>query len=192
MRPVKRAAATASISAQQKNQLKETVRNYFSPLNHGYGIGFTDETYITAKWYITNVRVLARNNINAIIREAKQGNNTDWDAARERIRTALDDAVTVVKKGRIRIDGTTYALVNIVIDDEMATADIVEVPDYTACKEANVTAEECENSAENVGDISITKKTKADQETAGREKVWAGTLTLNSMEYTFVTFVYPR
>lgn len=184
------AVATARITAQQKNQIKETVRSYFTPVIHGYGIGFTSETYITAKWQITNVRTLSRVNVNAMIRQAKQGNNTDWDAVRERIRTALSSEPTVVKKGRIRISGTDYALINIVVSEDAATADIVQLPDYTACKNANSTAEECEASSASVGSISLAKKTSMSD--ANEPNVWAGTLALNSVGYTFVTFVYPR
>jgi len=43
-----------------------------------------------------------------------------------------------------------------------------------------------------VGIISITKRTKPDQEIPGEPKVWAGTLTFNQVVYTFVTFAYPR
>ncbi|MFH1473556.1 MAG: hypothetical protein ABIE55_01545 [Candidatus Aenigmatarchaeota archaeon] len=189
---VKTAATPAAIPVNQKNQFKQTLRNYFKPVNHGYGIGFTEETYITAKWHITNVKILPRVNVNTMIREVKQGNNTDWDALRTRIREALNAGTTTVKKGRIRIEGRDYALTNIVVSSESITADINQVPNYSACKNDDLSAEDCETSSEKVGDISMTKKTKASQEVAGREKVWAGTLTLNGIGYTFVTFVYPK
>ena len=185
-------AVSARITAQQKNQFKETLRSYFNPVIHGYGIGFTETNYITAKWHITQVRTLNRVNINSIIREAKQGNETDWDAVRERVRVALESAVTTERKGRIRIEGEDYILTNMVVANESLTADIREMPDYAACKQANTTAEDCENNAAMVGSISITKRTKPDQEIPGEPKVWAGTLTFNQVVYTFVTFAYPR
>jgi hypothetical protein len=189
---VKRTAVTAQITAVQKNAIKTTLKSYFTPVKHGYGIGFTEDTYITAKWYVTQVRVLNRANVNTMIREAKQGNVTDWDAVRERVRTELASAYTTARKGRIRIEGINYLLTNIVVSDESITADIREIPDYSVCKEANTTAEACEDSSDKVGEITISKRTKPEQEIAGEPSVWAGTMTYNNVEYTFVTFAYPR
>ena len=185
-------APTSQISVNQKNQFKQSLKSYFSPVLHGYGIGFTNDTYITAKFQISQVRILRRNVVNAMIREAKQGNNTDWDALRARVMAALEQDPETVPKGRIMIDRTNYVLANIVVSNTSFTADINEIPDYAACVQANTSAEDCENNANNVGQISISKKTKASQEVPGDPKVWAGTLTFNDVAYTFVTFAYPR
>jgi hypothetical protein len=188
----KATAVAAQISNVQKTALKTTLRNYFSTVIHGYGIGFTEENYIIAKWHVTNVRTLNRASINAIVRQAKQGNNTDWDAVRERVRTALASSYTTVRKGRISIEGRSYVLTNIFVTNESLTADIREIPDYAACNELEINAEVCEESSDKVGVITITKRTKPEQEIAGEPKVWAGTLTFNDVSYTFVTFAYPR
>ncbi|MFH0928891.1 MAG: hypothetical protein V1818_00880 [Candidatus Aenigmatarchaeota archaeon] len=184
------AASPGRITAVQKNQFKETLRNYFSTVLHGYGIGFTEENYVTAKWHISNVKIVPKVNVNQMIREAKQGEDTDWDAVRERVREALSTGATTVKKGRIRIAGTDYALTNIVVSDGSATADINQLPDYVACKEAELSAEECETNAAKVGEFSLTRKTSTSD--AKEPNVWAGTLTLSDIVYTFVTFSYPR
>ena len=182
----------AQISNAEKTALKTTLKSYFSTVIHGYGIGFTEETYITAKWHVTNVKTLNRASVNAIIREAKHGNNTDWEALRERIRVALESAYTTVKKGRINIEGRNYVLTNIVVSNESMTADIREIPDYAACNEVETNAEVCEETSDKVGEIVITKRTKPNQEIPGEPRVWAGTLSFNDVRYTFVTFAYPR
>jgi hypothetical protein len=187
---VKKAASPGRITAAQKNQFKQTLRNHFTSVRHGYGIGFTDDTYVTAKWHISNVRIVPKVNVNQMIREAKQGNATDWEAVRQRVREALEAGATTVKKGRIRISGRNYALTNIVISDNAATADINELPNYAACKEDELSAEDCETNANKVGELSLTKKTSTSD--ANEPNVWAGTLTLNDIVYTFVTFAYPR
>ena len=184
-------AVSARITAQQKNQFKETVRNYFNPVIHGYGIGFTDQNYITARWQITQIRMLSTSQVRSMIQASTQGNETDWDAVRERVRTALSTASTT-RKGRIRIEGMDYVLTNMVVSNESLTADIKEIPDYTACREANITSDDCEADSTMVGDISMTKRTKPNQEIAGEPNVWAGTMNYNSVAYTFVTFAYPR
>lgn len=187
----KQAAVSARITAQQKNQFKETLRNYFNPVLHGYGIGFTGQNYITARWQLTHVRMLSTSQVRTMIQESNQGNETDWNAVRERVRNALASASTV-RKGRIRIEGTDYVLTNMVVSDNSLTADINEIPDYAACRDENVTSDDCENDSAKVGDVSITKMTKANQEIAGEPNVWAGTLNYNNVAYTFVTFAYPR
>lgn len=183
---------TAPITNVQKNEFKRALKTYFSPVLHGYGIGFTEETYITAKWHVTQVRILNRAEINAIIREAKQGNKTDWDAVMENVRNRLSSAYTTARKGRIKIEGRNYALTNITVSDESLTADIREIPDYTACKQANLSSEDCEINSDKVGEVSITKRSKPSQEIPGEPRVWAGIMTFNDVVYTFVTFAYPR
>ena len=175
-----------------KEGFKTMLKNYLSPVIHGYGIGFTGDTYITAKWHITDIKILSRNEIRNVIQNSKAENVTDWSTVRERIRTQLEANGTSVKKGRIKISGTTYLLTNIVTSDASATADINEMPNWETCKNQNTTAEDCETSSTKVGEISITKKTRVDQEVVNEPRVWAGTLKLNNIDYTFVTLVYPR
>ncbi|MBN2203166.1 MAG: hypothetical protein JW700_03200 [Candidatus Aenigmarchaeota archaeon] len=183
-------ASPGRITAAQKNQFKQTLRNYFSTANHGYGIGFTEDNYITAKWYISNVKIIDRAQVNQMVMEAKHNDETDWDAVRERVREALGSETATVKKGRIRISKTDYALTSIIVSESAVTADISELPDYVACDEAELSAEECETNAEKVGELSITRK--ASTSDANEPNVWAGTLTLSDIVYTFVTFAYPR
>ena len=188
---VKQVAVSARITAQQKNQFKETVRSYFNTVIHGYGIAFTDENYITARWQITQIRTLSTSQVRSMIQASTQNNETDWNNVRERVRTALSDASTA-RKGRIRIEGRDYVLTNMVVSNQSLTADIKEIPDYVACRETNMTSDDCEANSAKVGDISMTKRTKPNQEIVGEPNVWAGTMNFNSVAYTFVTFAYPR
>ena len=188
---VKAEAVSARITAQQKNQFKETLRNYFNPVIHGYGIGFTEENYITARWQITQIRMLSTSQVRTAIQASVQGNETDWDAVRERVRNALVSASTE-RKGRVRIEGIDYVLTNMIVSNESLTADIREIPDYAACRAANITADDCESNSTKVGDVSISKRTKPNQEIPGEPNVWAGTMNYDDVAYTFVTFAYPR
>ncbi|MEM5872355.1 MAG: hypothetical protein QXD55_00620 [Candidatus Aenigmatarchaeota archaeon] len=183
--------ALPRINQSNKDAFKAMLKNYLSPVIHGYGIGYTADTYIIAKWHITNVKTLSRNEIRNIIQQANSENITDWGIIRERIRERLNEGITV-RKGRIRIEGTNYLLTNITVSDTHATADIREIPNWEDCKNQNITMEECENNANKVGYIDITKKTRASQEIANEPRVWAGTLNFKGIDYTFVTFVYPR
>ena len=185
------AFALPRINQTNKDAFKAMLKNYLSPVIHGYGIGYTGDTYIIAKWHITDVRTLSRNEIKNIINEANQEGVTDWNTVRERIKERLNSGITV-KKGRIRIDGTSYLLTNITVSNTSATADIREIPNWEDCKNQNITIEDCENNANKVGYIDVTKKTRANQEIANEPKVWAGTLNFKETDYNFVTFVYPR
>ncbi len=178
-----------SITGNQRTAFKTMLKNYFHPVLHGYGIGFTADTYVTAKWHITNVRILATNRIKNII---SGSNTTDWSQVRAEIQNALQDEGTLIKKGRIRIGKTNYLLTNIEVSNSTASADIKTIPNYTACKKVNTSAEDCENNSEKVGDITVTKKTNAIEEATADPRVWGGILNFNNIEYTFVTFAYPR
>jgi hypothetical protein len=175
-----------------KEAFKTMLKNYLSPVIHGYGIGFTGDTYVIAKWHITGIKILNRTEITDIIKQAKAENVTDWSIVKEMIRTQLESGGTTVKKGRIKIDGKMYLLTNITTSDTTASADIGEMPDWEDCKQRNVSAEDCEKNATNIGNILLTKKTRVNQEIANEPRVWAGTLSFNETAYTFVTFVYPR
>jgi hypothetical protein len=83
-------------------------------------------------------------------------------------------------------------MTNIQVSNQTLTADINQMPVYSTCAQQNISAEDCENSAQKIGDISIAKKTEAIESNNGDPRVWAGTLDFNSVAYTFVSFAYPR
>lgn len=183
-RPV---ATAVKLTAENRLAYKTMLKAFFSPVIHGNGIGFTDDTYVVARWNIISVRTLSRNQIREVIGEA---NTTDVAQIRERVQNYLETEGTLMSKGRIKIGDTNYALLNIEVSDGAASADIIELPDYVACSEANTTAEECEQNSTKVGDLSLTKMDAAEGSTD--QRVWAGTLNFKDVAYTFVTFAYPR
>jgi len=175
-----------------KDAFKTMLKDYLSPVLHGYGIGFNQDNYITAKWHITNIKILNKTEIKGVIQKAKSENVADWNTMLVRIKSDLNTNGMIAKKGRIRMEGKDYLLTKIQVSDTNATAEIREIPDWNACKQQNVSAEDCEENATNIGNISFTKKTRANQEISGEPRVWAGTLYFNNTAYTFVTLVYPR
>lgn len=177
------------ITNANKMEYKNMLKNYLSPVNHGYGIGFNESNYVTAKWYITGVRTLNMSEIKEIV---KNSNATDWSQLRSQVQSALQTNGIEVKKGRINIGKNIYILTDINVTNSTVSANIREMPIYSNCKDQNITAEQCENIATQVGSLSLTKKTSAIETEANEPKVWAGTLNFNSTAYTFVTFVYPR
>lgn len=175
-----------------KDAFKTMLKDYLSPVLHGYGIGFNQDNYITAKWYITNIKILNKTEINSVMHKAKSENVTDWNTMLVKIKADLDANGVVARKGRIRIDGEDYLLTKIQVYESNATADIREIPDWNACKQQNVSEDDCEIGSTKVGDMSLTKRTKANQEISNEPRAWAGTLNFNNTAYTFVTLVYPR
>ena len=175
-----------------KDAFKTMLKDYLNPVLHGYGIGFNQDNYITAKWYITNIKILNRTEIKNVMQRAKSENVTDWNTMLIRIKSELDTNGMIAKKGRIRIDGKDYLLTRIQVYESNATADIREIPDWNACKQQNVSEDDCEIGSTKVGDLSLTKRTKSNQEISNEPKAWAGTLNFNNTAYTFVTLVYPR
>lgn len=175
-----------------KDAFKTMLKDYLSPVLHGYGIGFNQDNYITAKWYITNIKILNKTEIKYVIQKAKSENVADWNTMLVRIKADLDTNGMIAKKGRIRMEGKDYLLTKIQVSDANATAEIREMPDWNACKQRNVSAEDCEIESTKAGDLSLTKRTKPNQEISGEPRVWAGTLSFNNTAYTFVTLVYPR
>jgi hypothetical protein len=139
---------------------------------------------------VVSVKIIPRAQIVEIIREAKAGNVTDWLEVRNRIKAAIDANGTTISKGRISINGTKYILTNITKTEDTWSAIIREMPNYTACKEQNISAEDCEISAAQVGEVSVKKR--ATTELPGEPKVWSGNLTLNAVTYKFVALAYPR
>jgi hypothetical protein len=178
-----------TMSSMNKMQYKNMLKNYMSPINEGYGIGYTDSTYVTAKWHITSVRDLNMSEIKEII---KNSNATEWSQLRNQVKEALNSHGTTVTKGRIGIGKNTYILTEINVTNTTATANIREMPVYSSCKDQNMTVEKCESTATLVGSLSLTKKTSAIDAPGNEPKVWGGALNFNSTAYTFVTFVYPR
>jgi hypothetical protein len=175
-----------------KDAFKTMLKDYLSPVLHGYGIGFNQDNYITAKWYITNIKILNKTEINSVMHKAKSENVTDWNTMLVRIKADLDANGVVARKGRIRIDGEDYLLTKIQVYESNATADIREIPDWNACKQQNVSEDDCEIGSIKIGNLSMTKRTKANQEISNEPRAWAGTLNFNNTAYTFVTLVYPR
>jgi len=178
-----------AITIANKLEYKNMIRNYLSPVNHGYGIGFNNDNYVTAKWYITNVRTLNMSEIKEIV---KNSNATDWSQLRSQIQSVLQAQGIEVIKGRISIGKIIYILTDINVTNSTVAANIREMPIYSNCKDQNITAEQCENMTTQVGSLLLTKKTSAIETEANEPKVWAGTLNFNSTTYTFVTFTYPR
>lgn len=192
---------TASLAIARLGPIGETerlaftnmIKNYLSPVIHGWGIGFdcAGDSYITAKFHILNVKILPFDQVLSIIREERNKSQVvDWSAVRERIRAAIETNGTTISKGRISINGTTYVLTNIVKTETTFSADIRELPDYTSCKQQNISAEQCEIRTEKIGNISLTKGEPTGLPTA--PYLWKGTLEFKGVTYKFGAFAYPR
>lgn len=175
-----------------KDAFKTMLKDYLNPVLHGYGVGFNQDNYITAKWYITNIKILNITEIRKVMQRAKSENVTDWSTMLVKIKSELDTNGIIAKKGRIRIDGEDYLLTRIQVYESNATADIREMPDWNACKQQNVSEDDCETGSTKVGGLSLTKRTRPNQEISNEPRAWAGTMNFNSTAYTFVTLVYPR
>ena len=179
------------ITTQEKERFKEMLRNYFIPVIHGWGIGYdcANDEYITAKFFIVSVKILPRDQIVSILRQARN-EGLGWSQIRERMRNAIEENGTIISKGRISINGTRYLLTNIQKTESSASADIRTIPNFTACKEEGVSISDCELRGEKVGSITINKR--AQTELPGEPKVWAGTLSFKGIDYKFVALAYPR
>jgi hypothetical protein len=173
-----------AINQANRMEIKETLKNYFNPVSSGNGIGISGDKYITAKWYVASVRAL---NMSEIKQTVSDSNATTWAELRKDLQDSIKNRGFVVKKGRISIGNTTYLLANLQITNTTVSADIKALPNYESCSQQNITADACENTAK-VGDMSVTLKTPA-QEQVKDQKVWGGTLNLNSVAYSFVAFV---
>lgn len=178
-----------AITAANKFSYKSMLQNYFHNVNYGYGIGLNNDNYLIARWQIVNARTL---NVSEIKNIVSSSNATDWPQLRQEIQNALQTEANVVKKGRIRIGNTTYVMTNVQVNNQTLIADINEMPAYSTCAQQNISAEDCENNVQKIGDISIARKTEAIQSNGADPRVWAGTLDFNNVAYTFVSFVYPR
>jgi hypothetical protein len=179
------------IEAAQKLLFKNMLKNYFHPVVHGWGIGYdcdSDEA-LRVKFHVVDTKILARFRIMEIIGQVKSEDTDDWGTVRDRIQAVIDSEGIVVKKGRISIDNETFLLTNITTGDTLA-ADVRKIPDYSACKQQNISAEDCDAQAEKVGDISITKR--AGTELPKEPKFWVGTLNFNGSVYKFLALAYPR
>ena len=180
-----------SITAVHKDLFKTMIKNYFLPVIHGWGIGYdcASDTYITVKFHVVSVKIIPRTQTVEIIREAKVGNVTGWPEVRDRVKAAIDTNGTTMSKGRISVNGTEYILTNITKTEDSWSAIIREMPNYTSCKELNISAEDCESSATQVGDVSVTKRVTTGL--PGEPRIWAGNLTYNTVDYKFITLAYP-
>lgn len=180
------------IGETERQAFTNMLRNYFLPTIHGWGIGYdcTSDAYLTAKFFVVNVKTLPYDQIVSILREAKASNTTDWFQIRERVRAAIEANGTIITKGRISINGTKYLLTNIVKTEASLTADIRSIPDFASCKQQGISYEQCELQGAKVGSISLAKATQT--ELPGEPKVWAGTLEFNGKTYKFVALTYPR
>jgi hypothetical protein len=173
---------------EEKNSFKNMLKSYLMPGAHGYGIGFNGDQYITAKWYLVNVRTLSVGEIKHIVSDS---NASTWSEIKDEVQNALSNA-TKVTQGRINIGKTNYALTSIIASNSSFTADIRTIPDYNTCKQQNMSAMQCENNSTKVGDISVTEKRNAITDSKENTRVWTGTLNFNSVAYTFVSFAFPR
>jgi len=183
--------ALPRITKVHRVAFKNMVKNYFVPVIHGWGIGFdcSKDNYVRVKFHVVNVRTIPRDKIKQIITDAKEEGVEDWSVVRERIKEAIDAEGSVVKKGRMRIENEKYLLTDIEVGDSLS-ADIRVIPNYTLCKENDMSLEECENNAEKVGHVEITKRTGT--ELPGDPRFWDGTLSFKDTDYRFVTLAYPR
>ncbi|MGC8812309.1 MAG: hypothetical protein ACP5O8_01840 [Candidatus Aenigmatarchaeota archaeon] len=187
------AARLERITETQKLAFTQMIRNYFSPVIHGWGIGFDcqGDSYITAKFHVLSVKILPYDQVVTILREEMQKSQTvDWSQVRERIRAAIEENGTIISKGRISVNGTMYALTNIVKTDTSFSADIKELPNYESCKQQNISAEQCEQQAQKIGSISLTKGEPTGL--PGTPYLWKGTLDFKGKTYKFGAFAYPR
>jgi hypothetical protein len=178
-----------AISNANKAAFKTMLQSYMLPVNHGYGIALSGDSYLTAKWNIVNTKVLSVDQIKSAV---SQSNATTWLGLKDDVKDAIKDHGAVVGKGRITIGKTAYVLTNLSVTNSSVTSSIRTVPNYSDCKQQNVSAESCELNSALVGNLSLTRKSAAVDDNGNEEKVWAGALNFNGTAYTFVTFVYPR
>ncbi len=181
-----------SMGELEKNMFKDLAKQSINPAISGWGIGLNaaSDSYLTAKFQLVSQKILPRQGILQILKDAKADNASTWSGVRDRVKAAIDANSTVVSKGRIQINKNMYILTGISRTNTTFSADIRSKPDYTACAAANVSAEDCENQAAKAGDISLTKKTS--EVNPERYRIWAGTLDFNNTAYTFVALVNPQ
>lgn len=181
-----------SIGNTEKNMFKNLVQGYIHPYASAWGIALNTEkdSYLVAKIYAATVRTLPRNQIQQIIKDAREGNETSWSGVIDKIKAAINANSTNVTKGRIQINNGTYILTNVSKTETTFTADIRMKPNYSACASTNVSAEDCENNSTKLGDMSLTRKNA--ESTPEKHRVWAGTMDFQDVAYTFVALVNPR
>lgn len=174
----------------EKSMFKDLAKQSISPTITGWGLGLNTagDSYLVAKFHLVSQKILPRQEILQILKDAKASNSTvTWAEVRDRVKAAIDANSTVVLKGRIQVNKGIYILTGITRTNTTFTADIRAKSDYTACAASNVSAEDCESNSTKIGDISLTKKTS--EINPERHRVWAGTLDFNSTAYTFVALV---
>jgi hypothetical protein len=175
-----------AISVANRMEIKDTLKNYFNPVSSGNGIGTSGDSYITAKWYVASVRTL---NLTEIKQTVSDSNATTWAQLRRDLQDSINSRGVVSQKGRISIGNTTYLLTSLHITNTTVSADINALPNYVSCSQQNITSEACEGNATKAGDMSLSLKMPAPAQGNFGQKVWGGTLDLNSVAYSFVAFV---
>ncbi|MBI5061062.1 MAG: hypothetical protein HZB67_02010 [Candidatus Aenigmarchaeota archaeon] len=180
------------ITKENKDEFKDMLKSYLRPQIHGWGIGYdcAGDTQISVKFQMTDIKILPRSQIINTIKDARASGDKDWSDVREEIKNALAANGTEIIKGRISINGVKYLLMNVTTSDTNASADIKQLPDYAACKQQNLSAEQCESNVAKIGDMTITRRVQT--ELPGEPRLWGGTLNFNSTAYKLVAIVYPR
>ena len=181
-----------AVAITEKTMFKNLVKTYLHPSITGWGIGLNtqQDSYLVSKFHAVSVKILPRDQIIKILKDAKESNTTSWAEVRDQIKAALDANSTTMIKGRIQINKDHYILTCIVKTDTNFTGDIRTIPNYSTCSAGNISAEDCELQSTKVGDLSLTRKSAEFE--AGKDRVWAGTMNFNNTAYTFVALVNPR
>ncbi len=183
------ASAELTVTNTTRDEFKTLVHAYFHPVVNGWGIAWdTADNYKVAKFTAVSVKTLPRDQVLGILQQARADGVNDWTVVRQRIAAAIEANGTTITVGRIKIDDTHYLLGNIVKSDTSVSADIKTMPNFENCKTQNITLQMCEANAPKVGDISVTKKKDGSE---GDPAVWAGTMDLNGVAYTFVALSRP-
>jgi len=176
--------------------LKNAFKALLRPVIHGWGIGYTcgeDEEFLKIRFHVSSVRTLPRKKIvsaiGSVVKDVKV-NKEGLVRLRERLKEVIEKEGKVVKKGRIVINGEKYLLTNIQKEDDALKADIKEGINYSECKLNNISVEDCENNAETVGSIEITKRTKTNLK--NEPIFWAGSMNFKDKKYRVVFLAYPQ
>lgn len=171
---------------------KSMLTAYLRPAVDGWGIGLNTaaDTYIVAKFHVTEVRTLPREQIVQTVRDARASPNmTTWGQVRDALRAAIAENSITETRGLIMIDKETYTLTGIKRTEATFSADIRYKPNYGDCINRSVSAIDCEAAAWKLGDIILTRK--AAEVSGTTQRVWAGALNFNESSYTFVALVNP-
>ncbi len=176
----------------EKDMFKSLAKQNINPVTIGWGIGLNtaNDSYLVARFYAVSTKIIPRNEILQILKDARASNNiTTWADVAGKIKAAIASNATTAIKGRIQINKEQYILTGVVRNETAFSGDIRSKPDYNICVASNVSAEDCEAQSAKVGDLSLARKTA--EVNAERHKIWAGALNFSGTAYTFVTLVNP-